>query len=185
MLEGRPLTILAKGAALAAFERRPFGTPSILPTLLERRPFRPAALWPITLERGPFAAPPAFVRLVAVAAIIAAREGPVTMLLACVKAALLGSRRLEGPPTLLAHFLTALALPTATGALVITAEPATAAATAAAEPAAARSATAGALVIATEPATAPATAPAAGKAAARSIAAGALVITAETPASLI
>jgi hypothetical protein len=75
LLERGPFAVLAKGTALPA---------------LERGPFRPSALWDALLERGPFATPPGFVRLVTVAAILAAREGPIATLLACVKAALLG-----------------------------------------------------------------------------------------------
>ncbi|MGH2411076.1 MAG: hypothetical protein ACRDGS_12005 [Chloroflexota bacterium] len=122
-------------------------------------------------------APSAFVRLVAVTAILAAPEGPVTTLFACIKAALLGSRRLEGPPTLLPAFLTPMALSTAAGALIIAAEPAPTTRALVITPK-----TAGPFVI---PAETPATTAAAGIAAARSATTGALVIPAETPASLI
>ncbi|HXT34979.1 MAG TPA: hypothetical protein VN837_05330 [Chloroflexota bacterium] len=139
LLERGPFALLAKRTALPTLERRPFRPPSLLVARLEPGPFRPSALWAVSLERGPFTAPPAFARLIA---IIAAREGPVIPLLACVEAALRGSRRLEGPPALLAAFLPAVALSTATGALGIATETPTTAAT--------RPATAGPFIIAAE-----------------------------------
>ncbi|HVC82577.1 MAG TPA: hypothetical protein VNL35_18985 [Chloroflexota bacterium] len=119
-LERGPFALLAKGTALPAFERRPFGTPALLAARLERRPFRPSTLGAVILERGPFAAPPAFILLTA---IVAAREGPVIPRLARVKAAPRGSRRLEWPPALLAALLPTMARSTAAGTLIITAEP--------------------------------------------------------------